>query len=187
LHPIHGDNQIGPLEYFNQSIEDDPLIITRSWFQVFFKNALRIFNRLKSKLFIRHSTRLRGDQSKRTDAVPVGSNCHWLGISADGPKQEKRARISGKTGKNQATPRRWGASIASKSSAITIAPLKHTDTHPSATGGRGQAYRPGVQAIIVAIDHSAEKATGNRDSFLNKPQSIGGSGERYSMRSRQAA
>jgi hypothetical protein len=30
-----------------------------------------------------------------------------------------------------------------------------------------------VQAIIVAIDQYAEAATGNRDFFLNKPQSIG--------------
>nr|WP_141713485.1 hypothetical protein [Bradyrhizobium elkanii] len=32
-----------------------------------------------------------------------------------------------------------------------------------------------VQAIIVAIDQYAETATGNRDYFLNKPVSIGGS------------
>jgi hypothetical protein len=32
-----------------------------------------------------------------------------------------------------------------------------------------------VQAIIVAIDQYAEKALGNRDFFLNKPYSIGGS------------
>ncbi|KJC60066.1 hypothetical protein UP10_15460 [Bradyrhizobium sp. LTSPM299] len=32
-----------------------------------------------------------------------------------------------------------------------------------------------VQAIIVAIDQYAESALGNRDFFLNKPQSIGGS------------
>ncbi len=31
-----------------------------------------------------------------------------------------------------------------------------------------------VQAIIVSIDQYAEAATGNRDFFLNKPQSIGG-------------
>lgn len=34
--------------------------------------------------------------------------------------------------------------------------------------------RPHVEAIIVAIDQYAEAATGNRDYFLNKPQSIGG-------------
>jgi hypothetical protein len=34
---------------------------------------------------------------------------------------------------------------------------------------------PHVQAIIVAIDQDAEAATGNRDFFLNKPDSIGGS------------
>lgn len=32
-----------------------------------------------------------------------------------------------------------------------------------------------VQAITVAIDQYAEAATGNRDYFLNKPHSIGGS------------
>lgn len=31
-----------------------------------------------------------------------------------------------------------------------------------------------VQAIIVAIDQYAEAATGNREYFLNKPVSIGG-------------
>jgi hypothetical protein len=32
-----------------------------------------------------------------------------------------------------------------------------------------------VQAIIVAIDQYAEAATGNREYFLNKPCSVGGS------------
>ena len=32
-----------------------------------------------------------------------------------------------------------------------------------------------VQAIIVSIDQYAEAALGNRDYFLSKPQSIGGS------------
>lgn len=32
-----------------------------------------------------------------------------------------------------------------------------------------------VQAIIVAIDQYAETALGNREFFLNKPYSIGGS------------
>ena len=31
-----------------------------------------------------------------------------------------------------------------------------------------------VQAIIVSIDQDAEAATGNRQFFLNKPQSVGG-------------
>ena len=31
-----------------------------------------------------------------------------------------------------------------------------------------------VQALIVAIDQYAEAALGNREYFLNKPQSIGG-------------
>jgi hypothetical protein len=34
---------------------------------------------------------------------------------------------------------------------------------------------PHVQAIQVAIDQYAEAAYGNRDFFLNKPHSIGGS------------
>jgi hypothetical protein len=34
---------------------------------------------------------------------------------------------------------------------------------------------PHAQAIIVAIDQYAEAATGNREYFLNKPHSIGGS------------
>jgi hypothetical protein len=45
---------------------------------------------------------------------------------------------------------------------------------------RRQATREGwcyphVQAIIVAIDQYAEAATGNREFFLNKPHSSGGS------------
>jgi hypothetical protein len=32
-----------------------------------------------------------------------------------------------------------------------------------------------VQAIIVSIDQYAEAATGNREYFLNKPHSAGGS------------
>lgn len=45
---------------------------------------------------------------------------------------------------------------------------------------RHQATREGwcyahVQAIIVAIDQYAEAATGNREYFLNRPVSIGGS------------
>jgi hypothetical protein len=35
--------------------------------------------------------------------------------------------------------------------------------------------RQHVQAIIVAIDQFAEAALGNREIFLNKPYSIGGS------------
>jgi hypothetical protein len=45
---------------------------------------------------------------------------------------------------------------------------------------RNKATREGwryqhVHAIIVAIDQYAEAATGNREYFLNKPVSIGGS------------
>jgi hypothetical protein len=32
-----------------------------------------------------------------------------------------------------------------------------------------------VQALTAAIDQYADRALGNRDSFLNKPYSIGGS------------
>lgn len=44
---------------------------------------------------------------------------------------------------------------------------------------RGLATREGwcyqhVQAITVAIDQYAAKAYGNREYFLNRPQSIGG-------------
>jgi hypothetical protein len=44
---------------------------------------------------------------------------------------------------------------------------------------RRQATREGwryhhVQAVMVAIDQYAEAATGNREYFLNKPHSIGG-------------
>jgi hypothetical protein len=34
-------------------------------------------------------------------------------------------------------------------------------------------YYQHVQAIIVSIDQYAEKALGNRDFFLNRPQSVG--------------
>jgi hypothetical protein len=45
---------------------------------------------------------------------------------------------------------------------------------------RNKATREGwcyqhVQAVIVSIDKYAEAATGNRDYFLKKPHSIGGS------------
>jgi hypothetical protein len=48
----------------------------------------------------------------------------------------------------------------------TLAEVRHRATR------EGYCYQH-VQAIIVAIDQYAEKATGNRDFFLNKPQSIG--------------
>ncbi|MET4257239.1 hypothetical protein ABIC09_002175 [Bradyrhizobium sp. S3.12.5] len=35
--------------------------------------------------------------------------------------------------------------------------------------------RAHVEAIMVSIDQYAEAATGNREYFLNKPHSIGGS------------
>jgi hypothetical protein len=40
--------------------------------------------------------------------------------------------------------------------------------------GKDGCYRH-VQLIMAAIDQYAEAATGNRDYFLNKPLSIGGS------------
>lgn len=58
------------------------------------------------------------------------------------------------------------------------------DDHPSWIKAlaevRQRATREGwcyqhVQAIIVAVDQYAEAALGNRDFFLNKPYSIGGS------------
>jgi hypothetical protein len=39
---------------------------------------------------------------------------------------------------------------------------------------QGRCYQH-VQAIIVAIDQYAEAALGNRQFFLNRPHSIGGS------------
>src|ERR1700692_932130 len=54
LHPINGDQKIGPLQYFDQFVEDYPLVIAGPGFQVFFENALRVSNGLKSELFIRH-------------------------------------------------------------------------------------------------------------------------------------
>jgi hypothetical protein len=49
-----------------------------------------------------------------------------------------------------------------------LAEVRHRATR------EGWCY-PHVQAIIVSIDRYAEAATGNRDFFLNKPVSIGGS------------
>jgi hypothetical protein len=49
-----------------------------------------------------------------------------------------------------------------------LAEVRHLATR------EGWCY-PHVQAIIVAIDQYAEKATGNRDFFLNKPYGAGAS------------
>jgi hypothetical protein len=49
-----------------------------------------------------------------------------------------------------------------------LAEVRHRATR------EGWCY-PHVQAIIVAIDQYAEAALGNREFFLNKPYSIGGS------------
>jgi hypothetical protein len=50
-----------------------------------------------------------------------------------------------------------------------LAEVRHRATR------EGYCYQH-VQAIIVAIDQYAEKALGNREYFLNKPQRIGGRG-----------
>jgi hypothetical protein len=42
------------------------------------------------------------------------------------------------------------------------------------TNWKGWCYQH-VQVIMIAIDQYAEAATGNREYFLNKPWSIGGS------------
>ena len=47
-----------------------------------------------------------------------------------------------------------------------LAEVRHRATR------EGWCY-PHVQAIIVSIDQYAEAATGNRNYFLNRPQSIG--------------
>ena len=49
-----------------------------------------------------------------------------------------------------------------------LAEVRHRATR------EGWCY-PHVQAIIVAIDQYAEAALGNREFFLNRPYSIGGS------------
>jgi hypothetical protein len=51
---------------------------------------------------------------------------------------------------------------------MALAEVRHLATR------EGWCYQH-VQAITVAIDQYAEKALGNRDYFLNKPYSIGGS------------
>lgn len=51
--------------------------------------------------------------------------------------------------------------------------LKALNETRRAATREGYCYQH-VQAIIVSIDQYAEAATGNRDYFLNKPQSIGG-------------
>ena len=53
-----------------------------------------------------------------------------------------------------------------------LAEVRHLATR------EGYCYQH-VQAITVAIDQYAEKALGNREYFLNKPYSIGGSRKDY--------
>jgi hypothetical protein len=68
-----------------------------------------------------------------------------------------------------AEPRRWFNDSAEHPPWIkALAEVRHKATR------EGWCY-PHVQAIIVAIDQYAEAATGNRDFFLNRPHSIGGS------------
>jgi hypothetical protein len=52
--------------------------------------------------------------------------------------------------------------------------LKALDEARRHLAQEGWCYRH-IQAIMVAIDQYAEAATGNREYFLNKPRSIGGS------------
>jgi hypothetical protein len=52
--------------------------------------------------------------------------------------------------------------------------LKALDEARRHLAREGWCYRH-VQAIMVAIDQCAGAATGNREYFLNKPHSIGGS------------
>ena len=68
-----------------------------------------------------------------------------------------------------AEPRRWFNDSAEHPPSIkALAEVRHKATR------EGWCFQH-VQAIIVAIDQYAEAATGNRDFFLNKPHSIGGS------------
>jgi len=47
LHSIDGDQEIWPLQHFDQFIKDNPLVITRTRLQIFFENALRVTDCLK--------------------------------------------------------------------------------------------------------------------------------------------
>jgi hypothetical protein len=68
-----------------------------------------------------------------------------------------------------AEPLRWFSDSAEHPPWIkALAEVRHKATR------EGWCFQH-VQAIIVAIDQYAEAATGNRDFFLNRPQSIGGS------------
>ena len=68
-----------------------------------------------------------------------------------------------------AEPLRWFNDSAEHPPWIrALADVRHKAT-------REEWCYPHVQAIIVAIDQYAEAATGNRDFFLNRPHSIGGS------------
>jgi hypothetical protein len=66
-------------------------------------------------------------------------------------------------------PMKWYDETAANSPWIkALAEVRHRATR------EGWCHQH-VQAIIVAIDQYAERALGNRDFFLNKPQAIGGS------------
>ncbi|MEH2537069.1 MULTISPECIES: hypothetical protein [unclassified Bradyrhizobium] len=66
-----------------------------------------------------------------------------------------------------AEPLKWYDDKADNSSWLrALAEVRHRATR------EGHCYQH-VQAITVAIDQYAEKALGNRDYFLNKPDSIG--------------
>lgn len=57
MQPIDGDEKIWSLQYFNQFVEKHSFVVARPGLQVFFKDALRVTNGLKSQLFIRHPIR----------------------------------------------------------------------------------------------------------------------------------
>jgi hypothetical protein len=66
-------------------------------------------------------------------------------------------------------PLKWYDENADNPSWVkALAEVRHRATR------EGWCY-PHVQAIIVAIDQYAEAALGNREFFLNRPYSIGGS------------
>jgi hypothetical protein len=53
LKSANSDDQIGPFENFHQLIQDT-LVVLRPGLKVFFQDALRFANRLKSQLLISH-------------------------------------------------------------------------------------------------------------------------------------
>ena len=100
-------------------------------------------------------------------------NLSWKTIARSrdlSPLQNRKSRSAvSSLGVEMGEPVRWFDESADHSPWIkALAEVRHRATR------EGWCY-PHVQAIIVSIDQYAEAATGNRDFFLNKPQSIGGS------------